>query len=216
MIGLCESFPYCRSVLEERFPGVPIVEDVADVVRRPPKPWVGCGVLTGASPYDQNELVDRVEGGGFGPFWGLFLGCVRALGPSWVVHETFPRFLDTDGEQPQADLAILGYDAAWFLLPSGAFDCPGSKDRLFLVGGRREDPGHERTFGTDLLSRVVGPRTWPAPEPDVCRMAERLPEGVDTHLVRLQALGNATLPQSAAYLLGLIHDAELSRNTPTA
>ena len=210
LIGLCESFPYCQSVLSERFPGVPIVTEVQDVVEKPPKAWVGCTVLTGGSPFDANELVDRGDGGDAQSLWPLFLAAVRSLRPLWVVHETFPRFLRTTREHPASDLRAHDYHGTWILLPSGPFDCPGRKDRLFLVATRGSNTGLPRD-GAPGADRIQRSR-WQAPFPGLSRVDERLPEGLDTHAVRLQALGNATLPQSAAFLLGLIASTELDWN----
>lgn len=215
---LVEIEPYCRSVLEKHFPGVPIIGDVHDVGvveihgKRSKKgvaiPQIGriddLTLITGDFPFQANNSRGTVRRGDPRSLWDQFARVVSEARPAWVVASTVPRLLHLGLDDAAWDLERAGYAVTAFVLPAHAVDCPLRKDRLYLVGARSEDPRAYR----ERREPGRGVQRWPVPEPGVCRVAERLPDGLDTHLVRLLTLGDATLHGSAFQVLNEIAETE--------
>jgi len=97
------------------------------------------------------------------------------------------------------DLALLGYDAEWEVLPAGAFGADHLRERTFVVAYAHNcrQPvlsfnGQERPWmqgGDREISRVLH-------EP---RMGRRV-HGIPSRTHRLRGLGNAVVPQVAEWI----------------
>lgn len=141
-----------------------------------------------------------------------------------VVLENVRGHLQQGFEQVLADLTELGMDAIWCVYPATAAGYPHQRSRLFIVaytrsGGleslrgfglldrERETPGYDpyrcrESVGTtppgpdDEWARIPE-RFWPTIEPPLRGVAD----GVPARLDQLRALGNAVVPQQAAFAL---------------
>jgi DNA (cytosine-5)-methyltransferase 1 len=139
----CESDAYCRSVLERRWPGVPIYEDVREVgtVTAP------VDLVSGGFPCQPVSLVGRRRKAEDERWlWPEFLRVVRLLRPRYVLVENVPGLLTAGMGDVLGGLAESGYDAEWDCLPAAAFGAPHIRDRVFVLAyprgaRRREDPG---------------------------------------------------------------------------
>lgn len=69
--------------------------------------------------------------------WPYFRDCIRILRPRWVLIENVRGLLSADvGRLFRGilwDLASLGFDAEWQILPAGAFGAPHIRERVFIV-----------------------------------------------------------------------------------
>jgi DNA (cytosine-5)-methyltransferase 1 len=65
--------------------------------------------------------------------WFEFARIIRLLGPSYVVVENVAALLDLGIGQVLGDLAGIGFDASWEVLPTCAFGAPHTRRRLFIV-----------------------------------------------------------------------------------
>lgn len=83
-------------------------------------------------------------------------GYARLIGevrPRYVIIENVRGLLSRGIEIVLQDLAALGYDAEWEVLPAAAFGAPHHRERVFIVAyphGRLSDGGHR------LLSPLQG------------------------------------------------------------
>lgn len=211
---LCEIEPYQRSVLTKNFPGVPIVEDVHGVNPIEVQAAVsraggdGLTVVQGSFPIQANDSRGHIPEGSPRDLWDEFVRVVYECQPAWAVVETFPRLSQMGLDDALWDLDRAGYDTQAFVLPAQAVDCPARSDRLWIVGARRGSTRSLSGLGDEGHDR--GRDRWPVPGPELCRVAERFPEGLDTHTVRLHAIGDATVPQVASLVLGGIAEIENS------
>lgn len=206
--------PYACCVLEKHWPNVPNLGDVTKIdwssVERvdlicggyPCQPFSTAGRMAGAD--DPRHL------------WPHFARALDVLRPRFALLENVPAHLGVGFDAVLADLAALGFDAEWSVVPASAVGAPQRRPRLFVVAYSEES---ER-FGRRWLSAVTaggryygqvadahrcrthvdGPGDagpWTV-EPDV----ERLVDGVPPRLVRgpLYAYGNAVVPQVAEFV----------------
>lgn len=261
VIWQSEIDPYASRVLAKHWPDVPNLGDITKVdwstVERP-------DVICGGYPCQPFSYAGRRAGTGDPRhLWPFFADALRHLRPRWALLENVPGHLSLGFDEVLADLAALGFDAEWELLPAAAFGAPHLRFRLFVVaysGGRRgpddglcaggpssgrrsaqmayaDGPGPQRHRGECRLGEgrgegeasggcdvggasepladahpsrrngrpgQLGSGRWGEPahsgwwesEPDVGRVASRVPSRVD----RLRCLGNSVVPQVAEYV----------------
>lgn len=141
--------------------------------------------------------------------WDAFREVVSILRPRFVLVENVRGLLsakDTMGRRGALfgrvlrDLAELGYDAEWDLLPAAAFDLPHLRERVFVIASNPNQPRPQERQGEPSNSRpqltTIERTDWRAVEPTICRSGPRLPNRVD----RLRGLGNAVVPQVAEWI----------------
>jgi DNA (cytosine-5)-methyltransferase 1 len=222
----CESDPFCRTILERRWPGVPVHEDVRTLTA-PGR----VDLLAGGFPCQDVSVVGRraVIGGQRSGLWAEFARLVRELRPGYVLVENVPGLLVRGMGRVLGDLAACGYDAEWDCLPAAAFGAPHLRARIFLLAypdrGQRVGPDDTVFAGRDAVTgrgdfmadadsgplvgtSIARPQRHPwAAEPDVGRVANGVPARVD----RLRALGNGVVAPIAEYIGRRILEAEALR-----
>lgn len=140
---LCESDPAARRVLEHRFPGVPLINDVREL-----ESLEDCEVITAGFPCQDLSQVGRTSGIN-GNNSGLVKEVFRLLGSAndsvkWLILENVPFMLHLHKgaamQEVTTALDRLGWRWAYRTLDSRAFGLPQRRRRLFLVASRTEDP----------------------------------------------------------------------------
>jgi len=149
VIWQAEVDPYCCKVLKKHWPDVANLGDVTKVdwsdVERP-------DLVCGGYPCQPFSYAGR-RNGADDPrhLWPHFARCLRVLRPGWALLENVPGHLGLGFDGVLADLAALGFDAEWELLPAAAVGAPHLRYRLFVVAhAQRQGPqGHrpERRLG---------------------------------------------------------------------
>lgn len=214
-VAQVELDPYCRSVLERHWPEVPRHDDVTTAPawwRGEPRPRVDvvCGGFP-CQPFSTAGLRRGVDDPRW--LWPAMADVVRAVRPSYVLVENVAALLrDVDAfGWLLGDLADLGFDAEWSVLPACAVGAPHTRERLFLVAYPPSIDG-ERSLhlqaavedgrtGARAESRQARRYGW-LPEPDVGRVAHGVPKQLAAP--GLHALGNAVVPQVAELVGRLI------------
>lgn len=166
VVSQCEADPWRRRVLAERFPGVPITDDVREVVadgrerierddrpradagrdQRPP-----CDLVVGGVPC-QDWSVAGKRAGIRGARSGLFFDWTDRIadelargGARWVLFENVPGLLSASNGRDfgivLATLAGLGYGLCWRVLDARFFGVPQRRRRVFIVGHLGTDGG---------------------------------------------------------------------------
>jgi DNA (cytosine-5)-methyltransferase 1 len=216
-----ENDPYCAKVLARHWPHVPNLGDVttinwAEVPRvdliaggYPCQPFSEAGKRGGSD--DQRHL------------WPYMFDAVRVLRPRLVLGENVTGHLSLGFDRVLADLASIGFDAQWSVVSACSMGASHMRRRLFWLA----HPAGEGLPGWD-----AGPQGFPAAprrlEPErLGSSALRPPDGVEpgvvggahgipTRVDRVQALGNAVVPQVAEHIGRLIVGAEGTADSKTA
>lgn len=163
----CESDPWRRDLLAERFPGVPCHEDVREVAEGAPPGGLrevggerdeqhpvatgrdgACDaglLLAGGFPCQDVSSAGRrkgLAGERSGLFWE-FIRVARSVRPAWVLLENVPGLLSSHQGRDFAvvlgALAELGYGVAWRILDSRFFGVPQRRRRVFILGALAPD-----------------------------------------------------------------------------
>lgn len=210
-VGQVELDPYCRSVLERHWPGVPRHDDVrtaADWWRSVPRPRVDlvCGGFP-CQPFSLAGFQLGIDDERW--MWPAMADVVRDIRPRYVLVENVSALVKDRVAFGivLADLAAFGFDAEWSVLYASEFGAPTPRERVYLlaypqgIDGSRwdllEPSGIRRpSFATSGLYGLAAPerrraaQEWLESKPDV----DRLVDGVPHQLERLRVMGNAVVP----------------------
>lgn len=223
-VGQVELDAYCRSVLAHHWPEVARHDDV----RTAPAWWLGqprprVNVICGGFPCQPFSTAGKMLGVGDERWgWPWMVDVIRAVRPGYVLVENVPALIRDSGAfgAVLGDLAELGFDAEWSIVPASTFGASHRRPRLFLLAypnqsepGRRSRLSEVTAGGRDReeladthrcrshLGGTTNAESWPR-EPRVGRMADGLPGRVDRR--RLYALGNAVVPVVSEHIGQLI------------
>lgn len=152
----CEVDPFCRSILAKYWPGVPLYEDVRKL-RGSEVPPVD--VLCGGFPRQDVSQGGRRAGikeGTRSGLWYEYARLIWEIQPRYAIIENVRGLLSCGIEIVLRDLAALGYDTEWEVLPAAALGALHHRERVFIVAyphGQRPD-ARARLFAP--LARIVG------------------------------------------------------------
>lgn len=142
-VAFSEIEPFCCRVLEERFPEVP---NLGDVAKTDWSEYAGSvDVVVGGSPCQAFSVAGRREGlmDARGRLMLEYVRAVREVRPRWVLWENVPGVLSQSGgdafETLQRELADCGYSLAWRTLDAQFYRVAQRRRRVFLVGHLGED-----------------------------------------------------------------------------
>jgi DNA (cytosine-5)-methyltransferase 1 len=221
VVGQVEIDPFCRAVLDSRWPEVPRHDDV-----RTAAGWWAAGerpavhVVAGGFPCQPFSTAGRQRGVG-DPRWGWpwLFDVVRRVRPRYVLVEnvaalvTDVRFADVFG-RILGDLASPGFAAEWSVLSACALGAPHVRQRLFLVAYPDRVDGQVRVGHPQGLQAAVEPvdvpaGAWTDPVDGLmaaARRGRRVADGAARRLepARVRALGNAVVPAVAEHVGRLI------------
>ena len=209
-VAFCEIEPFCRRVLKNHWPKVPIYDDVrlltADVLRRD---GIVVDAICGGWPC-QDISIAGFGLGLAGERSGLFHEYDRLigeLGPQLVIMENVAELLARGMGDVLGALASRGHDAEWRCIPASEVGLPQERDRVWIVAYPMQDgkPGflESLNFGAhgqgregrqaDLRAIVDAPLVAGDrfPQPLLRRVDDRPADWVD----RVAACGNAVAPQ---------------------
>lgn len=156
-IATAEVDPFCRSVLEARFPDAWHFSDVRQV--RPehfkgPLEVARPLLVSGGFPCQDISSAGTGQGlsGTRSGLWGEFARVIRDLRPEYVLIENSPLLRTRGLDAVLNDLAIMGYAANWDCVPAAAAGAPHMRDRMFVCAWRTNIRAHAMT--TPHLTRA--------------------------------------------------------------
>lgn len=192
-VAFSELEAYPSAVMARHFPDAVALGDVtsADWSRA-----AGVRVIAGGFPCQDISLAGAGAGldGERSGLWREYAAAIEALQPEGVLVENVAVLVSRGLDRVLADMHRMGYDAEWDTIPAAAVGAPHLRERLFIIAWPR---GSARSGA------------WPVPELDP--MWAREPDGVPRVMrdvpdrsKRLKCLGNAVVPQVAAYVAGVL------------
>lgn len=210
VIWQSEIDPYASAVLRKHWPEVPNHGDIrsirAGTVELP-------DLICGGFPCQDISVAGAGAGidGERSGLWKEFARVVGDLRPRYVVVENVGALTARGLSVVLGDLAALGYDAEWHVIPAAAVDAPHLRERVWIIAHDAADAacgrvqGHrtnrEREPLAPTLARILGChdagshwREWTTVSP-IRGVDDGIPRRVDRN--RLRCLGNALVPQIA-------------------
>lgn len=152
----CEIDPFCRAVLAKHWPGIPIYEDVKKLKGDELPP---VDVLCGGFPCQDVSSGGLRAGIKEGTRSGLWLEYARLIGeirPKYVIIENVRGLLSLGIDIVLGDLAEIGYDAEWEIVPAAALGAPHHRERVFIVAYPHSDVVDPATRLLSPLQGILG------------------------------------------------------------
>ena len=187
-VAFCECDTFCRSVLRKHWAEIKIHEDVRQIDGAD---YRGVELITGGFPCQPfSEIGERKAKDDDRHLWPEMRRVIAQARPAWVLAENVSGIIGLALDDVLSDLEAEGYTCRALAIPACGVGANHERERVWIVANSTRQP-----------LRVAGqPRentySWDT-EPDVARVANGIPNGVD----RNKALGNAIVPQVAFELL---------------
>lgn len=208
-VAFCEIEDFPRKILAKHWPEVPCYHDVKKLTGEILGRYgITVDVITGGFPCQ--DLSASGSGEGLeGARSGLFYEIIRLVGeirPEYIILENSPNLIGgNDGRWARevfGQLAKVGYDAEWRVIPASYFGAPHERKRVWIIAY----PNGVRQSGPWQLVDAIHPEAHPFREasglvdalqenamPFLCGGHDGVPPRVDEAAV--SGLGNAVLPQ---------------------
>ncbi len=163
-VQFVELDPFCRAVLGQRWPSVPIHDDI----RTFHAPAGFADVICGGFPCQ--DISYAGEGAGLaGERSGLWSEYARLIGdvrPRYAIVENVSALLARGLGTVLGDLAALRYDAEWHCIPAAAVGAPHRRDRVWIIcypygDGRPAQPLHDEVGWFARSIAHAAPVQWP-------------------------------------------------------
>ncbi len=219
-VAFCEIEPFPRKVLAKNWPGVPCYDDVRTLTaERLAADGIAVDGITGGFPCQDVSSAGVKRGMGEGTRSGLYSEVIRLAGdlrPKFIILENVTGLLSGPSEQPGAwfgrvlsDLAGIGYDAEWEVIPASAVGGIHPRGRVWIMAypngerleGLRPFFGINETTSAGLSARrlqinktnydgICG-SVWTADAGRIFGVRNGLPDRPR----RLKLMGNAVVPK---------------------
>lgn len=204
-MAFCEIAETQRKVLNKHWPDVPCFGDVKELKGSEVEQ---VDVITGGFPCQDLSASGTGEGLE-GSRSRLFYEIIRIVGeirPKYVIMENSPNLIGgNDGRWARevfGELAKVGYDAEWRVIPASYFGAPHERKRVWVIAY----PAGVRQSGPWQLVDAINTETEAFREADklvsafreeavpfLCRRHDGLSTELDEDLIT--GLGNAVIPQ---------------------
>ena len=225
-VAFCEIEPYCRAVLRQHWPDVPIFDDVqaidvhegwlvanSDARHKSTEEQLQAGrtairtsivdVICGGFPCQDISIAGKGEGitGSRSGLWKEFARIIGEVRPRYVIVENVAALLGRGIADVLGDLAKIGFSSVWHCIPASAVGAPHRRDRIWIVGYPMQSGLSKRTTFGERQREATEKFSWDltsvSSQWDVEPDVGRVAHGIPNRVDRLKALGNAIVPQIA-------------------
>ena len=140
----CDIEPWCRDILKQHWPNVPIKSDVKELANDPDRFIPDCDILTAGYPCQPFSSAGKRKGEEDDRhIWPYIRTIVAHKRPSWVVFENVNGHISLGLDTVLSNLEAEGYTTRPFVIPACSVGAPHRRDRVWIVG-HTEDNGCDR------------------------------------------------------------------------
>lgn len=141
VVAFSEIEPYACEILKRRWPNVPNVGDVRNITRDLLEK-IGVrqiDIIFGGFPCQPFSVAGKRKGKSDDRFlWPEFSRIVGEIKPVWIVAENVPGLIGLALDDVLSDLESKNYETGAFVYPASAVGAPHKRERLFVVGVRKD------------------------------------------------------------------------------
>ncbi len=153
LVGFCEIDPYCQQVLANRWPKVPIFEDIKQLSA---DQFQDIDLITGGFPCQDISVAGQGRGleGERSGLWFEMLRLISRIRPRYALIENVPMLVHRGLGRVLCDLTQVGYDAEWQVISAADVGAPHLRKRIWIVAYPRHLCGGNDVEGdVQLCSR---------------------------------------------------------------
>lgn len=186
-------------------------------------------LVTGGFPCQPHSVAGKRKGSGDErDLWAECVRAIREIRPRFTLFENVGELLRSGGgrffNRVLSDLAYVGYDAEWDIVPACAIGATHTRERVFIIANPSEvrwrrsfkgDTPQERNLGNYFQSLcyaggILSWADWETIKTERKVNSQPLIVGVDDgisdRMDRVKSLGNAIVPQCAAVIMERIKE----------
>ena len=175
-ISFCENNSFCRRVLAQNWPEVPILEDVTTT------DFPDADVICGGFPCQDISNAGAGAGlsGSRSGLWWHLLRAIRVVRPQHAIVENVAALLSNGMGSVLGYLAAIGYDAEWHCIPACAIGAEHERDRVWIIANPDSDGELQSQGGEPAQRRWAGDGIEEdASDAHPSRLPRRLQAGTD-------------------------------------
>lgn len=206
-LAFVEIDSFCQKVLKKHWPHVPVYSDIRNIriVENDFDVLCGgfpCQDVSLAAVGNQKSILGDRSG-----LWFEYLRLIREGKPTWVIIENVENLRNKGLAQILEQLAEIGYDAEWHVIPAYVAGLPHVRNRIWILaylmrnGLQRHSPFPLQTFsrfpwrenGRNAQNFLDG---WDIDNSVLLRSRNGIPNYMD----RIKSLGNSVVPEIVYYL----------------
>ena len=157
-VMFCDTDVWCRKILKQHWPDVPIKEDVKELANDARRYVPDCDILTAGYPCQPFSVAGKQKGAEDDRhIWPYIRKIVASKRPTWCVFENVYGHIALGLDRVLADLEAEGYATRAFVVPACGVDAHHRRDRVWIIAhahGDRESDGtiHERERQGELVA----------------------------------------------------------------
>lgn len=200
--------PFCQSVLKKHWPNVSIYSDIKTISIKPNTFDCICGGFPCQDISRANCNGQSLLGSRSG-LWFEFYRLIMEGNPEWVIIENVEALRNKGLCTILSQLADIGYDAEWHVIPAYSVGLPHTRKRLFIIAHSvRHRVEGVSPFPLSWVGRIPRAESvreiedflqrWNSCDATLLRSSHGIPDYVD----RIEALGNSVVP-AIIYEIGL-------------
>jgi len=206
--------PFACKVLKKHWPDIPNLGNIKSVDWSNVEP---VDLIAGGYPCQPFSTAGKRQGENDPRhLWPYFRDAISAIRPNYALLENVTGHLSMGAATVIGDLAQIGYDCEWQVIPATHVGAQHKRERLFIVAytnsSWRDYPNTNRSTPEKIKRRheVFKPDyssdclTIPKGHWLSFANMDRTTNGVPRRVDRLKGLGNAVVPQVAEYVGRLI------------
>ena len=159
-IMFCDTEKWCRQILNQNFPNIPIATDVKELANDPERLVPDHDILTAGYPCQPFSVAGLRKGEKDDRhIWPDIFRIVTFKRPSWCVFENVYGHVALGLDKVLSDMESQGYATRTFIVPACSKNAPHRRDRLWIVCKNVEDSNsgrlEERNSKSQEASRSV-------------------------------------------------------------
>jgi len=130
----CDIEPWCRKILQQHWPNVPVASDVKELASDPERFVPDCDILTAGYPCQPFSFAGKRKGEEDDRhIWPYILKIIAFKRPTWCIFENVYGHISLGLDSVLSDLEAEGYTTRTFVVPACGVNAPHKRNRLWIV-----------------------------------------------------------------------------------
>jgi len=159
----CDIEPWCRKILQQHWPNVPVASDVKELASDPERFVPDCDILTAGYPCQPFSFAGQRKGEEDDRhIWPYILKIVASKRPTWCVFENVYGHISLGLDTVLSDLEREGYATRTFVVPACGVNAPHKRNRVWIVA-HTDNPRQSSGEGEPRTSQEGNNTGWVRP-----------------------------------------------------
>lgn len=161
----CDIEPWCRKILQQHWPNVPVASDVKELASDPERFVPDCDILTAGYPCQPFSFAGKRKGEEDDRhIWPYILKIIAFKRPTWCIFENVYGHISLGLDSVLSDLEAEGYTTRTFVVPACGVNAPHKRNRLWIVAYTNSKRPQEHGYSQPDITVGEGSTYVPNPK----------------------------------------------------